>query len=208
MSIRIETRPLGPLETNCYLLYNDQTKQMLVVDPGMNAEEILADLQGWDVQAILLTHAHFDHIGGVELVRKESSCPVYLHSAELDWLSDPMKNGSGRWPELGGPIVCAPADHELTHGQSLSFLGETFEVRHTPGHSPGSVSFVFGHVVICGDALFYRGVGRTDLPGGNTRTLENSIHKQLFTLDDETLVLPGHGRPTLIADEKRYNPYV
>ena len=208
MSIRIETRPLGPLQTNCYLLFNEQTNEALVIDPGMQAESILADLQGWMVQAILLTHAHFDHIGGVQLLREQFNCPVYLHEVEQSWLLDPMKNGSGRWPELGGAFTCDPAEKELTHGQELELIGETFEVRHTPGHSPGSVSFVIGQVVFCGDALFYRSIGRTDLPGGNFATLSASIHEQLFTLDEATIAFPGHGQATNIGDEKRLNPYI
>ncbi len=203
------TQPLGPIETNAYVLSNDQG-QGIVIDPGMNPEPLLAHIETLDIVAILLTHAHFDHIGGVEDVRKKTGAPVYVHDLEADWLTDPQKNGSARWSEMMDPIRCQPRDESLADGQRLSLAGITLEVRHTPGHSPGSVSFYLPEhrTVIAGDTLFAGSIGRTDLPGGDHATLLESIRQQLFVLPDETNVYPGHGSETTIGDEKKFNPFL
>lgn len=203
------TQPLGPIETNAYVLSNDQG-QGIVIDPGMNPEPLLAHIETLDIVAILLTHAHFDHIGGVEDVRKKTGAPVYVHDLEADWLTDPQKNGSARWSEMMDPIRCQPRDESLADGQRLSLAGITLEVRHTPGHSPGSVSFYLPEhgTVIAGDTLFAGSIGRTDLPGGDHATLLESIRQQLFVLPDETNIYPGHGSETTIGDEKKFNPFL
>lgn len=206
--INIEVYPLGPLGTNAYLITHQETSQAIVVDPGMHPERLLERIEELDVVAILLTHAHFDHIGGVDAVRKLKQCPVYLHDAEADWLTDANKNGSTRWPELGGPITTAPAEFSLADEQLLELMGVTFQVFHTPGHSPGSVCFLHGDHLIGGDVLFHTGVGRTDLPGGSTMELYHSIHNKLFILPDQVQVYPGHGEKTTIGFEKENNPYV
>jgi glyoxylase-like metal-dependent hydrolase (beta-lactamase superfamily II) len=206
---RIEPFSLGPLATNAYLLTRPDTKQAVVIDPGMNPQSLLKRIAGLQVEAILLTHAHFDHIGGVEAIRKQHGCPVYLHDAEADWLTDPRKNGSAMWPELGEPFACEPAEYALEDGQTLELLGGVrFQVLHTPGHSPGSVSFLHGNRLFGGDVLFRLGVGRTDLRGGSSRELHDSIHRKLFVLPDEVQVFPGHGPKTTIGYEKEHNPHV
>ncbi|WJH37079.1 MBL fold metallo-hydrolase [Paenibacillus sp. CC-CFT747] len=206
--IQIETVTLGPLETNAYLLSDPAAKRAVVIDPGMNPKALLRRIADLEVEAILLTHAHFDHIGGVDEVRKLKGCPVYLHDAEADWLTDAKKNGSARWPELGGPIVTEPAEYALDEGQTLTLLGQTIRVFHTPGHSPGSVSFLMGEHLFSGDVLFRLGVGRTDLYGGSENALLDSIQDKLFALDDEVKVYPGHGPRTTIGYERDNNPYV
>jgi len=199
---------LGALQTNAYVVVNEDRTRALIIDPGTADGALMRKLDGLKVEAILLTHAHFDHIGGVDQLRKKYGCPVYLHPAERDWLTDAGKNGSARWADVTPPITTEPAEHELADGQKLELIGTTFEVRHTPGHSPGSVGFLVGDLLFAGDALFRRSVGRTDLPGGNQEQLSRSIREKLYTLPDDTLVLPGHGPETTIGEERRENPYV
>jgi glyoxylase-like metal-dependent hydrolase (beta-lactamase superfamily II) len=204
--LTFQTFPLGPLETNCYVLV--KAGRAVVIDPGAADSALMRKLEGLGVEAILLTHAHFDHIGGVEAMRARFGCPVYLHPLERDWLGDPARNGSALWPDVTQPIACAPPDRLLQDGEELVLLGETFRVLHTPGHSPGSVGFLCGDWLFGGDALFRRSVGRTDLPGGSEAQLRRSIREKLFALPDAVAVFPGHGPETTIGDEKRHNPFV
>jgi hydroxyacylglutathione hydrolase len=206
--LQIDGFALGPLQTNAYILMKPEERRCIVIDPGMNPQALLRKVADYEVEAILLTHAHFDHIGGVDELRKLKGCPVYLHDAEADWLTNAKKNGSMNWPDIGPPIITEPAEYGLDHNQSLKLLGETFKVFHTPGHSPGSVSFLLGDKLFGGDVLFRQSVGRTDLSGGSSRDLHNSIHSILFKLSDDTVVYPGHGPRTTIGYEKEHNPYV
>ncbi|AXH99014.1 MBL fold metallo-hydrolase [Sporosarcina sp. PTS2304] len=208
--MRVHTYPLGPIQTNCYIVVDDQ-KNCLVFDPGYDGEALLAELRKLSVKplAVLLTHAHFDHIGAVDTVRDAYNIPVYLHVAEKKWMSDAMLNGSGKYPVLPD-VVCKPADILLEDEKSLEIGPFMIETRRTPGHSPGSVTYVFedGNFAIVGDTLFQSGIGRTDLPGGNTETLLTSIHEQLLSLDDDTIVYSGHGPATTVGNEKDTNPYL
>lgn len=206
--MKIESFSLGPLQTNAYLLMGEDEKRAVIIDPGMNPAPLLRRIQDLEIEAILLTHAHFDHIGGVDEIRKLKGCPVYLHPLEGDWLTTPKLNGSQLWPEVSGPIQTDPAEYDLAAGQKLSLLGHEFAVYHTPGHSPGGVSFLCGNDLFSGDCLFKMSVGRTDLPGGREADLYNSIRSILFKLPDETKVYPGHGPRTTIGYEKANNPYV
>lgn len=199
---------LGALQTNAYVVVNSQRTHAIVIDPGTADGTLMRKLDGLKVEAILLTHAHFDHIGGVDALRKKYGCPVYIHSAEKDWLTDAAKNGSLRWSDVTPAIVTDPPEHLLADGQELQFVGETFVVKHTPGHSPGSVGFLVGDLLFAGDALFRRSIGRTDLPGGSQDQLNRSIREKLYVLPDDVLVLPGHGPETTIGEERRENPYV
>lgn len=208
MTLQIETFALGQLSTNAYLVFDAEKNKGFVIDPGQNPQRLLKRIEGMDIEAIVLTHAHFDHMAGVDALRKLKGCPVYLHDAEADWLTDPKLNGSARWPDVIDPVTTEPAEHALDDGMQLKLLGETFRVLHTPGHSPGSVTLVWGGYAFGGDVLFKLGVGRTDLPGGSSRELYDSIHDKLFRLPGETIVLPGHGPKTTIAYEKENNPYV
>jgi hydroxyacylglutathione hydrolase len=208
MEMLIEMVPLGPLETNCYVIKDEFTHKAIVIDPGMNPKPLWKKIEEYQVEAILLTHAHFDHIGSVDELRKWKKCPVYLHDLEADWLTDPKKNGSIRYPELGAPIHSDLAEFALADGQVIQMLGLHIQVLHTPGHSPGSVSFIVDKHLFGGDVLFKLSVGRTDLPGGHANTLIDSIHQKLFKQKDDTIVYPGHGPKTTIGYERMHNPYV
>lgn len=199
--------PVGPLSANCYIIHNG--KKALIVDPGGDAEKIerFIEQQGLEPIAILLTHAHFDHIGALNEVRKRYHIDVYVHENEKDWLSESELNRSLLF--TGENIITAPAEH-LLHEGMMTIGPFEMEIRHIPGHSPGSVGFVFhdAEKIVSGDALFFQGIGRTDLPGGNAEQLERSIRTHLYTLPDTYTVYPGHGPKTTIGSEKRNNPFV
>ncbi len=201
---------LGPVQANCYILWNDQ-KEGLIIDPGSEGDRIIQELNALGVKpiAVLLTHAHFDHIGALDEVREKWNLPVYLHKKEFDWLGDPQLNGSSFFPMVK-PVSVKPADHELRPGEELKVGSFSCKVLHTPGHSPGSVSFYFEEsgIVVSGDALFMGSIGRTDLPGGNHDQLIKSIHDELLTLDEDTEVLSGHGPSTTIGEEMNTNPFL
>ncbi|VEF47804.1 putative metal-binding hydrolase [Bacillus freudenreichii] len=201
--------PLGPLQTNCYLLFNED-KQCIVIDPGAQGEDLIQymEQEGLNPLAICLTHAHYDHIGAVENVRSHWGIPVYIHENEKEWLTDPSLNGSARHPME--PVSGQPADHHLEKEGALEIGPFTMEVLETPGHSPGSVSYYIKEIetVFSGDALFNGGIGRTDLLGGDHATLIDSIHNKLLSLPDQTTVLPGHGFSTSVEKEKTSNPYL
>ena len=206
--LNVKSFSLGPLQTNCYLLTGEDLGRGVIVDPGMNPGPLLRAVETMEIEAILLTHAHFDHMGGVDEVRKLKGCPVYLHPLESEWLGNAKLNGSLMWEEVSPPLTTEPAEYELAQGQTLTLIGHSFKVYHTPGHSPGSVSFLNGNDLFSGDVLFKQGVGRTDLPGGRERDLIDSLRLKLYKLDDTVKVYPGHGPRTTIGYEKANNPYV
>ncbi|WP_088104699.1 MBL fold metallo-hydrolase [Halalkalibacter urbisdiaboli] len=202
--------PLGPLQTNAYIITNN-ANEAIIIDPGGNGDKLITWLKSHSLTpvGILLTHAHFDHIGAVDEVRNEYGCDVYLHKKEKSWLSDPSKNGSGRFAGISA-ITVRDADVYITEETTLSIGSFSFEVFETPGHSPGSVSFFdkTNNVVFSGDALFASSIGRTDLLGGNHEQLLTSIHNKLLTLPEETIVACGHGQVTTIGQEMDSNPFL
>ncbi|MBR3118748.1 MBL fold metallo-hydrolase [Oceanobacillus profundus] len=205
--MNVKGMALGPIGTNCYIVY-DKGKALLI-DPGAEPDKIAEFLEreGLKVQAILLTHAHFDHIAALDEIRETVDTDVYIHENELSWLSDPQMNGSSKL--IGNEIVMKPA--EFTFKMGPMEIGDFhFEVIHTPGHSPGSVSFLFdqNEFIISGDVLFYHGIGRTDLPGGNMAEIEATIQNKLYQLKESLTVYPGHGPHTTIGEEKQNNPFV
>lgn len=202
--------PLGPLQTNCYIIAKED-KTCLIFDPGEEGEKLSSFIHEKQLNplAIILTHAHFDHIGAVEEMRAAFNIPVYIHEKEGDWLIDPALNGSQLF-EIGKLVKGKRADYLLTNEKELNIGDFSFQIAETPGHSPGSLSFYFNEAgfVISGDALFSGSIGRTDLPGGNHAQLLTSIHEQLLTLPEETIVLPGHGPATTIGQEMDSNPFL
>ena len=203
--MEIITLPLGPLDTNCYILFNED-KKALVFDPSYDGKRILSEIKsrGLEVEAIFLTHTHFDHIGALDAVAKDLDVMTYLGGEEYEWVQNPALNGSSRFGET---VTTNVKREELEDGlfETESFK---FEVLSTPGHSPGSKSFVFDDFVISGDVLFNKGVGRTDLYMGNEKELMHSIKEKLFKLDENMDVYPGHGIPTTIEEEMHENPYI
>jgi hydroxyacylglutathione hydrolase len=206
--LRIYTYPLGPLQTNTYLVVNEETKQGIIIDAGMYPEELIKKASNYKIEGILLTHAHFDHMGGVEEIRKAVQAPVYIHPAEQSFIQNPALNLSANWSFNGEGIKGQPAEKEYKDGDMLELAGMKITVLETPGHTPGSVSLVIGKHVFTGDALFQGSIGRTDFPGGSFSQLRKSIFDKLFTLPDDTVVYPGHGLTTTIGIEKRENPFL
>lgn len=196
--------PIGPLDTNCFLLYDD--KEAVVIDPGGDPTPIIRHLDAsrLTLTHILLTHLHYDHTAGIKELTGRSGATAYASAADSFLLDEDLGRG-GIWglPRID-PYTFAP----LEPGP-LQLLGTTCTVLATPGHTPGGLSFYFPEIkaVFAGDSLFYRSIGRTDFPGGNTQTLLHSIRTQLFTLPEDTTVYPGHGPETSIGDEKRNNPH-
>ncbi|CQR46838.1 putative metallo-hydrolase [Paraliobacillus sp. PM-2] len=205
--MNIKGLSLGELGTNGYIIYKNG--EGLMIDPGGNIEIIDHWLIKNNIKpiAILLTHAHFDHIGAVDDLRDTYKIPVYVHEMEADWLATPELNGSGLFPVTN--VSCRPADYFIKEGRME--IGQfKFDVMHTPGHSPGGVSFIFNDkkYVISGDCIFQNGIGRTDLPGGDHTELLNSIKNKLFSLKDDFVIYPGHGPTTTIYQEKNSNPFI
>jgi hydroxyacylglutathione hydrolase len=200
---------VGPVQENTYILYNSKN-ETIIIDPGSEGTKIIQNIESLKLKplAILLTHAHFDHIGAVDLVRDKYQLPLYIHKKEQDWLSNTKKNGS---IHFGQSITAKAASHLLTDSDKHLKIGSfSFNVLTTPGHSPGSVSFYLkgAGAVFSGDALFAGSIGRTDLYGGNQEILLNSIHEQLMQLPEETIVLSGHGPETTIGMEMDSNPFL
>jgi glyoxylase-like metal-dependent hydrolase (beta-lactamase superfamily II) len=199
--------PVGPLQANAYLAICETTGKCALVDPGGEADRLLAAAEGEsaEVESILLTHAHLDHIGGVAEAKRRTGAPVFLHPADLPlYRAAPEQARS-----FGLQLEEQPApDEELDEGQRLK-IGETIvEVRHTPGHSPGHVSLVGDAFALVGDCVFAGSIGRTDLPGGDLATLMRSIRDKLMTLPDETVLYSGHGPATTVGAERASNPFL
>jgi glyoxylase-like metal-dependent hydrolase (beta-lactamase superfamily II) len=204
----VHTLPVGPVQTNCYVAVCEQTRRAAVIDPGWSASHILSALESLraTLDQILLTHAHFDHIGALADLVDATQAPVAMHPLDLPLLR--AGGGASLW---GIPMRPAPdPDRSLAHGQIIEVGALRFEVRFAPGHTPGHVVFWLEaeKAVFAGDVLFQRGIGRTDFPGGDFDTLIASIRSQLLTLPDDTIVYSGHGPPTTIGDERAFNPFL
>ncbi len=193
---KIHALVVGRLQTNCYIVQS-QAEAMII--------DFIKDINATPTR-IIATHTHFDHVLGVDRVRKATRIPFMIHRDDLLML----ESMQSRVRQFMGFEVPPPprVDGYLKDGESLRLGDETIRVLHTPGHSPGSISLCGDGYVLTGDVLFNQSIGRTDLPGGDLKTLVHSIRDQLFKLDDETIVYPGHGPETTIGDEKLANPFV
>lgn len=196
---------VGMLETNCYVIYDEKTKAGAIIDPGGSKERILAFLkeEQIDIQAILLTHGHFDHIAALYGVKEYTKAPVYIGENEKQLLAKPEKNLSNQF----GVEISLTADHYLEDGEMITVGDIDLKAIYTPGHTKGGVCYYLQSEdkLFSGDTLFFNSVGRTDLPTGNMEELYKSIKEQLFILKEETKVFPGHGNATSIGYEKKSN---
>jgi len=202
-------RETGPLMVNCYVVGDEETRQAVVIDPGGDVEAILYLLKEDDLKllSIINTHAHFDHIGGNAGLKRETGADILIHPKEAGLLTA-MSDIAGQW---GIPFENSPpADGSLQEGDVVDLGGVKLDVLDTPGHSPGGISLKVRDMpmVIVGDCLFQFSIGRTDFPGASHQLLIRSIKEKLFPLGDETEVYSGHGPPTLIGREKKYNPFL
>jgi glyoxylase-like metal-dependent hydrolase (beta-lactamase superfamily II) len=199
---------LGPVYTNCYFAACPQTRRAAVIDPGADAGEIVAQLavRELTLDVVLLTHAHFDHIGAVADLLEVTRVPLAMHPGDL-----PLLKVDGGAPLFGMSIrACPTPDVTLAHGQIVEVGTLRFEVRHTPGHTPGHVTFCEHtyQAAFDGDVLFQDGIGRTDFPGSSYDALMISIREQLLTLPDNTTLFPGHGPRTTVGRERAQNPFL
>jgi glyoxylase-like metal-dependent hydrolase (beta-lactamase superfamily II) len=205
----LETFPVGPLACNCTILGDEDTREAIVIDPGDDIARIHERLTklGLKLKQIIVTHAHIDHVGGALKLKKLTGAPIFLNENDLPLLA--MMDTQAAWLGVRPPEV-APPDEGLTDGQIVGLEHYPAQVLHTPGHTQGSICLHFAllKLVVAGDTLFAGSIGRTDLPGGNTDQIMDSLRSRLMTLHDETRVLPGHGPATTIGEERASNPFL
>jgi glyoxylase-like metal-dependent hydrolase (beta-lactamase superfamily II) len=205
--MKVVSVPNGRFMENCYLVADETRKECAVVDPGEETGPIaraLTDL-GMRAVGIWLTHAHIDHVLGVPELKRITGAPVYLHPGDRP-LYDRVVQQAAAFGMRASPLP--PPDREFAHGDEVRVGDLAFAVRHTPGHSPGSVSLVGSDAVFVGDVLFLGSIGRCDLPGGDMDTLLQSIRRELLSLPDDTIVYSGHGSETSIGHERATNPFL
>jgi glyoxylase-like metal-dependent hydrolase (beta-lactamase superfamily II) len=209
--MQVDQLVMGAFETNCYVLRESSgATDCVIVDAGLDAGGLVGFLQQRKLNAValVLTHGHADHIAGVvELCKNFGSLKVYIHQLDAEMLTGEQDNLSVL---AGGTFRAEPADFLVAENDRIEQAGISLKVLHTPGHTRGGISLYCGNegVVFAGDTLFAGSVGRTDFPGGSMRQLIESIRERLLVLPDETIVYPGHGPATTIAQEKAYNPFV
>ncbi len=201
--MKIITLPVGQLESNCYIIADEDSGRAIVVDPGDEPDRILEDLKGLTVESIVLTHAHFDHAGAVGEIKEATGAKVVIHELEQGHY-DSIRDQGALWgfniPDLPAP------DTFVSDGDEIVLANFAFTVIHTPGHTPGGICLYLPEFVLTGDTLFAGSVGRTDFPGGSIAQLKDSF-KRLMSLPGETQVLPGHGAASTIGREKSMNMF-
>ena len=207
--MKIQKAPVAPIGANCYIV--SEADEAFIIDPGGDAGKIIRAAKNFDVRYILLTHAHFDHIGGLNEIKEAfPEAETAVHKLEKEWLYSAELNLS---ENFGFDSVYEKnVDIELEDGMTLDFAGTKIKILHTPGHTPGSTCFYIENsgksVLFSGDTLFRSSIGRTDFPGGSGRKIIESIKTKLLVLPDETVVYPGHDENTSIALEKKLNPFL
>lgn len=205
--MKIEKFVTGIISTNCYLAINEETARIVVIDPAACPPYLMEHIKsnGWTVEAILLTHGHFDHTMGIDGFLEEYHVPVYVHEKEKETLEDPSLNLSKSY--TSGYTFSGAA--YIKDGQILELAGYSFKVLHTPGHTPGGVCYYVESegVLFCGDTLFQNSVGRTDFSNSSMSDLVRGIREKLMVLPEEVIAYPGHMGETTIGHEKKYNPF-
>jgi hydroxyacylglutathione hydrolase len=205
----LATFPVGPLECNCTVLGDEASGEAMVVDPGDNIPQILALLQKHKLQLkqIVVTHGHIDHVGGALRLKKATGAPIILNQNDLPQLE--MMDVQAGWLGIEPPDV-APPDASAEDGMMVGIAGHAAQVLFTPGHTQGSICLHFApeSLLLAGDTLFAGSIGRTDLPGGDSRLILRSLHERVLTLPDATRVIPGHGPATTIGEERETNPFL
>lgn len=204
----IKTLTVAPIGTNCYILACDDTKQAIIIDPGGEANRILGEIDsnGFKLEYIINTHAHFDHVGAVSDIQNSRGVPFLLHREDAPFIEPSAFSQSLQM--FGMPEMTPPrTDEYIDPDKTYSLGNQQFTILETPGHSPGGVCFLFEDDVFVGDTLFNGSIGRTDLPGGSMQVLMESIKNKLMPLKDDMRVYCGHMGPTTIGNERRYNPF-
>ncbi len=199
--------PLGQFQTNCYLVGSESTKEGIVIDPGSDPLVIIDQIRRLELKIDLIvnTHAHIDHVLAIESIKRATGAKFAIHADEIPILEQAPASAAS-W--LGSPVTVPAPDILLKDGDIIEAGDIKLTVIHTPGHSPGGICLYTEGILFSGDTLFNFGIGRTDFPGGNHRQLLNSIALKLFVLPDDTVVYPGHGPDTTVADERQGNPFL
>ncbi len=204
-----EIIPVGPLQCNCSIIGDEETREAMVIDPGDNIEDVLAIVHRHKLQVkqIVITHAHIDHVGGAMKLRAATGAPILLNQNDYALLK--MLDVQAAWIGVPTPGK-VEIDRSITTGESVSAGSHAANVLHTPGHTEGSICLYFPaeHKLIAGDTLFAGSIGRTDLPGGSMHKIMRSLHQTVLALPDETIVIPGHGPLTTIGEERESNPFL
>ena len=204
-----EILPVGPLQCNCSIIGDENTREAMVIDPGDEIEDILEVVRKHNLQVkqIVITHAHIDHVGGAMKLRGATGAPILLNQNDYALLK--LLDVQAAWIGVPNPGK-VEIDRSVTTGETVSAGSHTAQILHTPGHTEGSVCLFFEpeKKLIAGDTLFAGSIGRTDLPGGNMQKILRSLHDIVLTLPDDTVVVPGHGQLTTIAEERESNPFL
>jgi len=204
-----EIFPVGPLQCNCSIVGDEQTKEAMVIDPGDEIEQVMTVVQqhGLTVKQIVVTHAHIDHVGGAMKLKRLTGAPILLNQNDYELLK--MLDVQATWIGMATPEAVS-IDASVSTGDKVQAGGLVADVLHTPGHTEGSICLYFApqKKLIAGDTLFAGSIGRTDLPGGSYEKIMRSLHGPVLALPDETVVVPGHGPLTTIGEERESNPFL